>query len=230
MPDGLIALFEGKYFWKMPPDMQIEIGPTEIHPLPKNYLAATEKYASQVQIVEQPDGGLTLHNYIGGIPFPNPQEPHKGWKVLLNLWFCYMPSLLVDKHAPGCTVNSLGSFSCETVDIVNRQLSYGTDAGVPTEAPAPDAKFATEWFMTTAPENLRYTTSLSISYADPARPEDVYVFLPALRRYQPVSTRRPLCREQRDGFHVRRFSQRLRLQSHGDSGGLWGPPEDDRLC
>jgi hypothetical protein len=188
MPDGLIALFEGKYFWKMPPDIQIEIGPTELHPLPKNYLAATEKYSSQVQIVELPNGGLTLHNYMGGIPFPNPQEPHKGWKVLLNLWFRYMPSLLVDRHAPGCTINSLGSFSCETVDIVNHQLSYRTDAGIPTEAPAPDAKFATEWFMTTEPENLRYTTSLIISYADPARPEDVYVFLPALRRYQPVST------------------------------------------
>src|SRR5271169_40589 len=65
MPDGLIALFEGKYFWKMPPDIQIEIAPTEIHPLPKNYLAATEKYAGQVRIVELPNGGLTLQNYMG---------------------------------------------------------------------------------------------------------------------------------------------------------------------
>src|SRR5205807_8691725 len=37
------------------------------------------------------------------------------------------------------------------------------------------------------PESQRYTTSLTITYADPARPEDVYVFLPALRRYQPIS-------------------------------------------
>jgi hypothetical protein len=25
MPEGMAALFEGKYFWKMPPDVRIEI-------------------------------------------------------------------------------------------------------------------------------------------------------------------------------------------------------------
>lgn len=49
-----------------------KLAPTVINPLPRNYLAATERYASQVQIVEPPDGGLTLRNYLGGIPFPNP--------------------------------------------------------------------------------------------------------------------------------------------------------------
>src|SRR5215813_10114057 len=77
MPEGMAALFEGKYFWKMPPDVHIEIGPTVIQPLPKNYLAATEKYAQTVRLVELPDGGMTLENYRGGIPFPNPAEPHK---------------------------------------------------------------------------------------------------------------------------------------------------------
>src|SRR5258708_33901523 len=32
MPDGMIALFEGKYFWKMPADVRMEIGPTVLHP------------------------------------------------------------------------------------------------------------------------------------------------------------------------------------------------------
>jgi len=35
---------------------------------------------------------------------------------------------------------------------------------------------------------MRYTTSLLISYADQSRPDDLYVFLPALRRYQPISS------------------------------------------
>ena len=78
MPDGMAALFEGKYFWKMPPDVRIEIGPTVILPLPRNYLAATEKNAQAVRLIELPNGGLTLDNYRGGIPFPNPAEPHKG--------------------------------------------------------------------------------------------------------------------------------------------------------
>src|SRR5271163_269596 len=46
MPDGMQMLFEGKYFWKMPPDVAMRIGPTELLPLPKNYLDATEQYSS----------------------------------------------------------------------------------------------------------------------------------------------------------------------------------------
>src|SRR6266481_4705335 len=96
MPDGMVELFEGKYFWKMPADVQMEVGPTVIHPLPKGYVAATEKYSSQVKLVALPDGGLTVENYFGGEPFPNPDEPHKGWKILANLWFRYFPHLVVN--------------------------------------------------------------------------------------------------------------------------------------
>jgi hypothetical protein len=85
MPDGMIALFDRNYFWKMPADVQIEVGPNITHPLPKNYLAATEKYASQVRIKELPTGGLTLENYHRDIPFPSATEPHKGWKLLADL-------------------------------------------------------------------------------------------------------------------------------------------------
>jgi hypothetical protein len=187
MTDGMVALFEGKYFWKMPADVRIEVAPTLVHPLPKNYVAATEKYANQVKIVELPDGGLTLQGYRGGIPFPNPQEPHKGWKLLMNLWYRYMPHLVVDRNAPGCAMDSSGSLSCEVVDIVDRQLSYDTDSGVPTDIPPANAKFATEWFMVVEPEQSKYTTTLTIDYTDLSRPEEVYVFLPALRRYQPLS-------------------------------------------
>jgi hypothetical protein len=38
MPDGMAAFFEGKYFWKMAPDVRMPVGPTIIHPLPKGYM------------------------------------------------------------------------------------------------------------------------------------------------------------------------------------------------
>jgi hypothetical protein len=41
--------------------------------------------------------------------------------------------------------------------------------------------------MTLEPEQDRYTAYLTVNYADPERPEATYVFLPSLRRYQPVS-------------------------------------------
>src|SRR5579859_1937488 len=106
MPDGMIGLFAGKYFWKMPDAVHMEVGPTVLHPLPKNYLDATEKYAQQVQLRELPTGGLTLDNYHGGIPFPNPAEPHKGWKALANLWYRYIPHLAVDTFGSGCSIDS----------------------------------------------------------------------------------------------------------------------------
>jgi uncharacterized protein DUF1329 len=187
MPDGMVALFEGKYFWKMPDDVRMEVGPTVTDPLPKNYLAATEKFASQVKIVELPDGGLTMQGYRGGIPFPNPQEPRKGWKVLANLWYRYTPRLLVDTHGSGCALDSSGNMNCEKYEVVDDQLSFNTDAGVAADNPAPGAKYATEWFMVLEPEQSKYTASLTINYADLSRPEDVYAFIPALRRYQPIS-------------------------------------------
>jgi hypothetical protein len=35
MPNGMVDLFEGKYFWRIPVDMQMEVGPTVIQPSPK---------------------------------------------------------------------------------------------------------------------------------------------------------------------------------------------------
>jgi hypothetical protein len=91
MADGMVALFQGTYFWKMPPDVEIDVGPMIMHPLPKGYLNATEKYASQVKLVELPGGGLTISGYSAGIPFPNPNEPHKGWKILAKCGIATRP-------------------------------------------------------------------------------------------------------------------------------------------
>jgi Protein of unknown function (DUF1329) len=188
MPDGMAALFQGTYFWKMPADAQINVGPTIIHPLPKNYMAATEKYSSQVKIVELANGGLTLSGYQGGIPFPAPDEPHKGWKVLANLWYRYLPHLIVDTYAHGCLVTGGGTVNCKTAQIISRQLAYNTDPDTPTTIPGAEGKFATEYLMVQEPEQERYTAFLTIAYADPSRAEDTYLFLPSLRRYQPVSS------------------------------------------
>ena len=73
MPDGMIALFQGGYYWKMPPDVEMEVGPTVIHSLPQAYLDVTEKYASQIKLVELPDGRLLLNGYQGGTPTANGQ-------------------------------------------------------------------------------------------------------------------------------------------------------------
>src|SRR5437660_10343223 len=87
MSDGVQALFEGKYFWKMPADAEIVVGPTNLNLPPKPFLDATEKYASQVRLVDEPDGGLTLAGDQGGFPFHAPDEPHRGCKILADLLY-----------------------------------------------------------------------------------------------------------------------------------------------
>jgi len=188
MPDGMIALFEGTYYWKMPPDAEMELGPTVIHPLPKSYLEATEKNASQVTLIELPDGALSMKGYRGGTPFPNPAQPHKGWKILANFWYRYIPHLLVDTYGTGCYVDSLSGISCTVDQIVYRQLSFNTDPGIPVDVPGAEGKFYSQWSMSIEPEQQRYHASLRISYSDLSKPEDAYVFVPALRRHQAVST------------------------------------------
>ena len=188
MPDGMAALFEGKYFWKMPADVRIEIGPTVILPLPRDYLAATEKYAQGVRVIELPNGGLTLANYHGGIPFPDPAEPHKGWKTLANIWYRYIPHLVVDSYGSGCAIDATLNYNCQTYTAVKRQLAYNTDADAPAEPAGPNARYFTEWFITLEPEQQKYTAYLTVNYADPFRQEEEYAFLPALRRYQPISS------------------------------------------
>lgn len=188
MPDGMAMLFEGKYFWKMPPDVEMPIGTTELHPLPKNYLDTTEKYANQVKLVELAGGRLTLSGYVGGIPFPSPAEPHKGWKILANLWFRYLPHLTVDTNGVVCTVDSGESVSCKAGIKVYRQLSFNTDPGVPRDISGADGKYFTQWESVKEPEQDRYTTFITISYTDLTKPEDVYVFIPALRRTQRMSS------------------------------------------
>src|SRR5262249_4919887 len=188
MPDGMIALFEGTYYWKMPPGVQMEVGPVAIHPLPKAYREATERNASQVKLIKLADGGLSMKGYRGGTPFPNPTEPEKGWKILANFWYRYIPHLLVDTYGTGCYVDSVSGVSCTADEVVYRQLSFNTDPGIPTDFPGAEGKFYSQWSMSIEPEQQRYHGSLRISYSDLSRPEDAYVFVPALRRHQAVST------------------------------------------
>ena len=44
MPFGMTKLFEGGYQWKMPADVEIDIGPVTTGNLPKTFMEATEKY------------------------------------------------------------------------------------------------------------------------------------------------------------------------------------------
>jgi hypothetical protein len=191
MPDGMVTLFEGKGSWKMPDDVAMKIGPTVIHPLPPGYLAATEKNSPAAKLIELSDGGLTIANYQGGIPFPNATEPHRGWKLLADFWYRYMPHIVVNSpDNPGfeCTLDGYDNVNCVKGLWVARQLAFNTDPGTPASVEGAGDKYRTTWFMVEEPEQQRYTTTLTIEYTDLTKPEDIYNFLPAMRRTQRSSS------------------------------------------
>lgn len=186
MPVGMIDFFEGTYFWKMPSDVQMPVGPTVIHPLSAAYSDASEKYGAQTQVVHNSDGTMNLANYVAGMPFPDPQPPDKGYKILANVWFPDEPYLLVLSPHSGlasfCTADRFGNNSCTKTSVVYRQLAYNTHPGIPRTDPSANGAWYTEWLMVEQPEQSRYTADLTIFWQDLTKTEDNYVFVPALRR------------------------------------------------
>jgi hypothetical protein len=135
MSDGLQAMFGGKYFWKVPPQAVVEVGPTVRIPLPPVYLEQTEKYASQVKLRQLDSGGFTVENYVGGIPFPKPTEPNKGIKVLYNLYYHYVPYLLHLGNSKSYETDHYGNESLLGANSVYWRLRHIGDVGYPLNDP-----------------------------------------------------------------------------------------------
>jgi hypothetical protein len=188
MPMGMTKFFEGTYFWKMPADFEMEIGSAIGNNVPQTYIAATEKYAAQTSFELLPNGHYKLVNYHGGVPFPNPQEPHRGWKALANNFIgAYGPALYVNTPNNYGTVwiqDRYGNINSSTFDVVYRYSDYITDPGFPTTETYAPGTWYTEWAMQESPEQARYTASVQMFYKDQeANPyADTFVFVPALRR------------------------------------------------
>jgi hypothetical protein len=187
MPYGMIALFDGKYFWKIPADLDIEIGATKLGNLPKTFLDATDRYNGQAQAKLLSNRNYSITNYRGGQPFPHPQEPDKGFKILANVFFAYAPALYVNapsNHGTIWLVDRYGNIAPTTLDVVYRQSGWNTDPGFSVDESYNPGTWYTEWIMQETPEPAKYTTALLLFYKDQeTHPHpDIFVFISALRR------------------------------------------------
>jgi len=169
LPLGMQKLFEGKYFWKMPEGVELDVGPAIHNFLPKSWRDTTEKYGAQTTVEVLPNGHYVLHNYHGGTPFPNPQDPNHGWKILANAFWAYQPAVYV--NAPE-NVGSIwandryGNVNQTTIDVVYRWSSFITDPNFPQTLNYAPGTWYTEWLMEETPEQARYTASLNLFYID----------------------------------------------------------------
>ena len=138
MSQGLMALFEGKYFWRMPSDLRIEVGPTTQIPLPQKYLDDTRKYSSQVRLLRTSTGSYVPTGYVAGIPFPHPLEGEPslaGQRIFWNSYYRYQPRV---QGAPTYTytLDSFGNMTqTSEVKTVLSQLAFLSDIDFPRTVP-----------------------------------------------------------------------------------------------
>ena len=189
MPFGLMTLFDGRYFWKIPADAQIQVGPTIVLPQPKPYLDASEKYGAQTSIGTTGAGHHYVKNYVGGMPFPDAftskNDPGKGYKILADDYLSWVPNLYaqpLDHPGVSCTQDRFNNIACTTIAWIYTQVGWNTDPGVPQNYPQAGDAWFTQWFEVITPEQSKYTTNLTVFYKNPERAQDDYVFVPSLRR------------------------------------------------
>ena len=128
--------------------------------------------------------------YVGGFPFANPMAGDKaevGAKMYYNNY--YRPAPVVEE-APNCsyTLDKYANFT-RTADsnIVFSQLTHLSEPGYPRELPGNNGYFFAAYFEQTAPEQGKYFASLDMTWNDPSVLDELYEYIPSLRRSLRVS-------------------------------------------
>jgi Protein of unknown function (DUF1329) len=182
MPLGLRLMLEGKSVFKYPADFEMVVGPTTHLPLPKQFRDDTEKYSRQVSLIKLPDGGYTIKGYQAGTPFPDPSGPTAGIELMYDNYYTYQPYLGAIDIPRSLSIDRYMSQTNNVVACVHFKMTHLSEKGMPVNLPNNDGMYLTENCEILAPEQSRYVTALQLFYDDPARVQETYAFIPALRR------------------------------------------------
>jgi hypothetical protein len=183
MPMSFVAAYSGRYGFAIGDDPRytINVGPTVPIPMFKQLRENTEKYASQATLRPTGSGGYTMHGYVAGVPFPRPSGPLMAYQLLYNVWTYYLPSV---SHSDGSyvAVDRYRNRFYEQIDVDQWRLSHSSDEGFPIDPPYGGGFMQSTRQLVQAPEQEKYTAQLSLLPEDPERVQEIYVFVPALRR------------------------------------------------
>jgi Protein of unknown function (DUF1329) len=153
---------------------------------PKEYIEATEKYASKVTLGTRGE----LVNYVAGRPFPtlSASDPEAGLKLAWNFVKRWMGDDY--KDGGGTATGRAASYTIEKdgserkSEVIRHEIRT---RGRVTLDPKPS--FAgydhIDWMVLRAdeyPRDTSGTTTLEIRYMDPDREDDLYVYVPSIRR------------------------------------------------
>jgi Protein of unknown function (DUF1329) len=185
MADGMKETFSESHFWHMPKNWVLEVGPFIPIPLPKSYQQATEKYGAQTRLRKVPGEGYAPANYVAGLPFPNPLKGDPSMTGQRIFWDSFYRYAARVEAAPNCsyTLDSYGNMT-RTADtsLVYSTMTHVTDPGYPMTIPGNAGYWFAKYFEQVAPEQGKYTTSLILTSNDPTKLDEIYAYIPSLRR------------------------------------------------
>lgn len=172
------------------------IDPVEI-PLPKDFVAATEQYSSQVRLAAD---GLSVENYVAGHPFPkiDPADPDAAKKIMYNFERHWTDTDDLDLTNFDADTGAIGrdgeSMSVEKHFVIDhfRRLYFTGRLRVepkPLYEPNKDeAHYKESLHPIIEPFDLKGTGFTYYRYLDPQRHDDSWLYLPQLRRVRRLSS------------------------------------------
>jgi len=163
---------------------------------PKAYKEATEKFSGQVRLA--PDG-LSLQNYVAGLPFPDVDinDPKAAVKIMWNYDYKFLTTDDVDLREFDADTGPVGEdnhgMGVERHFILDhfRRLFYNGRLYVDPkpERPNPEGiRYRESLHPILEPFDLKGVGASSIRYLDPAKQDDSWLYLPSLRRVRRLST------------------------------------------
>ena len=163
---------------------------------PKAYREATEKYSGQVKLAAD---GLTLENYVAGMPFPNvdTNDPKAAIKIMWNYEYKFLATDDLDLREFDADTGPLGEggsgMTVERHFILDhlRRLFYNGRLYVDPkpELPNPEGiRYRESLHPILEPFDLKGVGGTSIRYISPSKQDDSWLYLPSLRRVRRLST------------------------------------------
>jgi uncharacterized protein DUF1329 len=182
MPLWMQIIFSGQYAYSLGPNQQVVVGPRTATPFPREYAKNTEKYSGQVGLKVLPDGGTVIQNYTAGLPFPHPTNPNVGDKLLWDLWYRYIPRVEMAESAHLMLVDKYHQIFRQVTMYDYMRLAHVNEPGLPIYTPeAKDVDLAL-YTEVISPEQSKYTAALVLYFTDPTRIQEIWSFVPSLRR------------------------------------------------
>ncbi|HYC53927.1 MAG TPA: DUF1329 domain-containing protein [Candidatus Binatia bacterium] len=178
---------------------ELLVVPYQKIPVPKAYVAATEKYSAQATLDERND----LKNWVAGRPFPivDPNDPKAAVKVMWNFGRTSYFSDDLGVHLPDADTGAFfknadgkPTYQVERHFIVDwsRNLRFFGrlhNDPRPIIADNPDQVFnKAGFFPLIEPFDLKGVGTVSFRYIDPTRQDDTWLYTPAIRRVRRLSS------------------------------------------